>query len=160
MNVNTVHSLLEKLDDEALVAEVERLYEEGMQNDYRDALSAIRKLTPSQTDLCCVLADGRDEFFRVEVYGKYLGDDQRWSLTCTSWLEWLAMPVLIEPEVGSLSDLETAAHILYEMTWGGWSEDDVAANRETISDRMDEVLDAIESGDTSGFQTIELPKPN
>lgn len=158
MNVNTLHSLLGRLDDEALVAEVERLYEEGMQGDYRDALSEIRKLTPVQTDLCCVLDQDPDG--GVGVFGKYLGDEQRWALTCTSWLEWLSMPVLMSPEVGKLTDLETAAHILYEMTWSGWSEEDATAHREMISSRMDDVLEAIESGDTSGFHKIELPKPN
>jgi hypothetical protein len=159
MNVNTVHSLFKSLDGDAIVGEVERLYQEGFQDDYRDAVTEICKMTPSKTDLCCVLTKGADDF-PVDVCGKYLGDDQRWGLSCTSWKEWLSMPVLTEPEVGSLSDLETAAHILYEMTWGGWGEDDVTEKREYLTDLMDEVHEAIEAGDTSKFRSIDLLKPN
>jgi hypothetical protein len=163
MNVNTVHSLIKSLDGDAIVGEVERLYQEGFQDDYRDAVTEICKMTPSKTDLCCVLGktfDLSDQAPLIDVYGKYLGDDQRWGLSCTSWEEWLAMPVLTEPEVGSLSDLETAAHILYEMTWGGWGEDDVTEKREYLTDLMDEVHEAIEAGDTSKFRSIDLLKPN
>ena len=159
MNVNTVQSLLKSFDGDDIVAEVERLYEEGLQDDYRDAVSSMRDLTPAQTDICCVLVKGTNGF-PVEVCGKRLGDDQRWALSHTSWEEWLSMPILVEPEAGILSDLETAAHIIYEMTWGGWSEDDVTEKREYLSDLMDEVHEAVESGDTSRFQSIDLPKSN
>lgn len=162
-SVDTVRSLFMRVEPEEVVRAVCRVYDEGMDNEYRDAITGILKLDPQPTTMCCALGDDseiRNLPSSVSVYGKELGNDQQWALTCTSWKEWLSMPVLIEETLKGLSETEVAAHILYEMTWGGWSEDEVTDKREMLGDRMDEVLEAIDSGDASKFVTLQLPKPN
>jgi hypothetical protein len=56
----------------------------------------------------------------VTVHAKKPGDDSYWAIEFTEWAEWLGMEVVSE-----FNNMETIAHCLWEMTFAGWTQEEV-----------------------------------
>jgi hypothetical protein len=163
LHVETVASLLAQATDDAIVAELDTYYGEGFCDDYREMLPSFRACKPLPTRFQCVL-ERLEDFDSgsdcINVFGKEMGNDTRWSLSCTDWREWHSMPVILEPGLTEMAPAQILAHVLYEVSWGGWTQEERSDKLDFLQDRMEEVKQAIEDGDTSGFVKIELPKMN
>ena len=73
----------------------------------------------------------------IDVIGSKSDDNIRYSLSLTSWIEWLDMPVNVNEDL-DLKDYEVLSHILYEMTWHGF-EDDMFEIKEALEERIDHI---------------------
>lgn len=111
------------------------------------------------------MTDERGE--RVEVSGihenpvdelDYKGDpypaDTRWALGFTSWAEWREMPVIQNPHDATMDPVTLAAHVIEELTWHGLPQA-MEERRDELMDRVEEFHRATETGDMSGFTTLD-----
>lgn len=59
------------------------------------------------------------------------GEKKRFSLFLVDWDEWLGMKIEVDT-IEKYSELETLCHIFWEMTWCGYSMEDVRSFREEL----------------------------
>lgn len=90
--------------------------------------------------------------------------DTRWALGFTDWGKWREMEVIQNPHDDKMSDLDLAAHVIEELTWHGLPQA-MEERRDELMDRVDEFHNAMETGDMSGFVTLdefldEMKKPD
>ena len=128
--IKTVKSFFDVLDQSAVLASLYRLYEGQEKNDkgYKMAWETIVSLSPIESGLSCSVTRGGD------VSGIEPGKKIGYALEFTRWEEWLSMPVISE-----LPDNETLAHILYEMTFCGYSQKPIQEKWEDIVERFEEL---------------------
>jgi len=62
-------------------------------------------------------------------------DGERWALDFTPWVKWLGME--IHPEsVHSYSPAEIVAHCIWEMTWNGFTEEEIEKKKNEFGERL------------------------
>jgi len=62
-------------------------------------------------------------------------DGERWALDFTPWAEWLGME--IHPEsVHNYSPAEIVAHCIWEMTWNGFTEEEIEKKKNEFGERL------------------------
>lgn len=69
------------------------------------------------------LEDGEEE---VDLYARLHNIDSRYSIECVPWKEVLAMQIYTDPHRYSCSEI--VAHILFDITFWGFSEERIAYN--------------------------------
>jgi len=76
------------------------------------------------------------------------GEDIGWAIEYTPWEEWLAMEVTCTCPTDERTDTpeKLLAHILFEMSWAGFTQKEVQNQKDEIMRRKDEVDEAIENG--------------
>jgi len=71
----------------------------------------------------------------ADVTGRRHGDDRNYAIEYTRWEEVLSMVVL----PSSYTDAENVAHILWEITFAGYDQDQIQRQIEDINKRAEEV---------------------
>jgi len=103
-------------------------YEVENTDGYKRAWEEICALNQIKTDVFCYLEwvsiweEPKGGY--VHVAGRKKCSDQSLAIEFTPWEEWLYMPIKVAPEL-DLDEVGILAHILWEMTWFGYTQDDV-----------------------------------
>ena len=108
---------------------------------YDKAWDILLTIQPKMTTLSCVLAlvERPVNWKGIDVSGLEAGDTEtHYAIEFVDWAEWLSMPVIVDPSAGDLSEVEQLVHILYEMTWGGYTPATQQEHLEEIQDRYEE----------------------
>lgn len=79
----------------------------------------------------------------IDVEGRREGENVSYGLGFTDWKEILQMEVRTDLD---LSKEEITAHIVYDITWYGATQDMIGEKKEIIKERILEVEEAIEEG--------------
>jgi mRNA-degrading endonuclease HigB of HigAB toxin-antitoxin module len=128
-----------------------RLYpdQEAMVDDYRNVVDKLKFLVPEENDMSIVLTeydcDPDDESevrTYVDVSGRKKEKDPKsitdgYAIEFVAWDKWLGMDIAPET-TRKFSDLEIIAHCLFEMTFIGFSEEEIHEQFEMINDRVEE----------------------
>lgn len=114
--------------------------QESSKKGYEKAWSEIQKKRPRKTQDHYVILIERikqeeDSYWRVT--GKREGDDQDYALEYSTFSEWLSWDVSDEV-IKKLGEVECICHILYEMTWNGYTTKDIIRAKELLSKRLKE----------------------
>lgn len=100
---------------------------------YRSVLDQLSSMEPIETDYNLSIeiskSPGQDPWYTV-VGVKESGVS---SVEYVLWQCWLAMPIVFDTAV-SFSGEEIVAHALYEMTWAGYTQDDIQARFSSMSE--------------------------
>lgn len=127
----TVKDIFEKAQWQDVAAELAKEYDADKDlTGYREVFNTVRAMTPTKTEMTLTLE--RIIVFDepvVDVSG--LMDGNSWSIMFIPWSECMGMP-LDERCLDVMSPAEIAAHILYEITWFGFTEDKIKAEAEKI----------------------------
>lgn len=73
------------------------------------------------------------------VCGYTESDNQKWGLDYTPWAEWLGMEIHTDT-VQNYSPAEIVAHCLWELTWNGFTEEEINKKKEGLMKRFDEAV--------------------
>lgn len=92
----------------------------------------------------------------TEVDGIPLDSDDEYdcyAIGYSPWQEWLGMDVVDVMSEG-FTDEELAAHCLWEMTWGGFTQDDIQDQLDTINESYEDVIERLDRGEE--FPELEI----
>lgn len=78
-----------------------------------------------------------EEYDSVSGYTEI--DDQKWGLDFTPWAEWLGMEVHPETQ-DKYSPAEIVAHCLWEMTWNGFTEEQINEKKMKLMKGFEEAV--------------------
>lgn len=134
--------------------------QEGME-DYRQVFSRLREMdkvaSPMRIVLHQVSREGREEKPRTDVTGRdgtlnrelkdfqylaqpvdpaYANAEVSYSLVYTPWEQWLGMDIDLQT-LQDYTAAQVAAHCLWEMTFYGYEESQVQAERDELQRRVD-----------------------
>jgi len=65
----------------------------------------------------------------------------------TPWAQWLAFEI----KLGDYSELDFLAHVLWDMTFHGFSDQAVQASAEKVGEEVSEAKEALERGEMDKF---------
>lgn len=143
---HTVATLVASVSDDDLVAALSRLYwadQDKQAASYLEVLARLRTMMPASTTMSCVLArewsDDNPPEPLIHIVGREMGDDTRWAIEFRPWAEWLGMAVEADPAL-ELSEADMLANILYEMTFVGWDDEEIAEQWQVVIDAHDDAL--------------------
>lgn len=156
--------LIEKVEIEKLKKRMLVLYysneDEGhnFENEFSGYLSVLEelsKLTPKDTTMLLVVSEVQDDFdgkTYTDVSGneEEHGELQRFALGFTSWDEWLDMEI-DKSSVENYLAADLLAHILWEMTFFGYTNEEV---QEVICG-IEKSVDEIRSGEAD-LELVDL----
>jgi len=139
----TVRELFERLSWEEVKECLVKLYpdQEGNLPGYEEVFEEVRSCSPlPNADGTVVHIEFREEDDGerwYDVYGRKPGGEWGYALELCLFREWAGF--LVDPELIERMPLaEIAAHILYEMTFCGYSDEEIAARRREIEERVRE----------------------
>jgi hypothetical protein len=155
----TVGDLIHSLDNAKVLSELARLYQgEGEDLDgYAEMWLVLKDLRPKLTKMSVLLSrrwsDDDPSEPCVDISGVETGDPQQYAIEYIEWQEWLSMPVIVAAELQPMGAEEQLAHCLYEMTWAGYRQEDIAEQKQEIVDSVAEVEELIKNQAThSSFE--------
>lgn len=105
---------------------------------YQRALDDLLNMEGTEKDdyaLKVTLHEDEDEDFYV-VLCMELKTEEDFALDLTPWEEIVEMQVFIHPDIG---ELHTLAHILWEITFHGWSNEEVKSTAAEIKGTMEDI---------------------
>jgi len=166
----TVKELFDKVNHKALLETMYELYPNQEENHegYVQALFELNSLEPQEEKPTCrvvidhiyheyeapydhlepddyINVSGVDPEAAEDEYGRS-GEDITWAIEYQPWTEWLAMDFECRTDDPRCdSELKQAAHILYEMTFAGYTQTDVANQMAEIQDSTDELDKLLET---------------
>lgn len=166
--------LLNSVSAGSVIARIQDLYgvpEDGLPA-YEELLQVLRGRETSEDSLsddlrnmriCVDLMDhgtpdpyyatnGRNGTLCKEVI--LAGQEEVFGLSLTSWNDWLEMEV----DAASLDRYgqdDVVAHVLWEISYHGFEESEMEAVRDELHRRIEEVNEALRTGDTSKFTPLE-----
>lgn len=94
---------------------------------------------PNDMTICVCEEKDIDGTVYAHVFGKTKDDPDNWCLMITDWREWLGMNIDKESLV-NYSSTELLVHILFEMTWRGYSNEEIGKARKKLDDIECDVL--------------------
>lgn len=184
MNLN---EMFKKADLSEVLKELYTLYPEEEKNDagYKEALYEILiETSPIKGEITERITVDRvykqyedpildtDDYINIysvdpkaeeDEFGRS-GEDIHWALEFTPWENWLAMEVeVVTPDSRCDTRNKILAHILYEMTFCGYSNKEIKAEKDeliSIKNELDKLLEekghdkAIEDGDLIPFEKV------
>jgi hypothetical protein len=112
--------------------------EAGQIDGYREVYERLVSLGEAPSDFMLRIEHRKDADEEwIEVYGedgtsRPDGDPERFALELMPWSEWLGA-VVPQDLLQKYSPAEIAAHCLYEMTFVGFDEETIQAEREELS---------------------------
>ena len=110
---------------------------------YTKVWDELLKLHPKHSDFIISLRPETEEDNYVDVFGIPTNPactDGSWALDLVDWREWLSAE--IDEEVSKLYSPEVLiAHILWEMTFYGYGEDDISKKRDELTEQIKEIDD-------------------
>lgn len=143
-------------DFDSVWGELKNAY--GIQDEvkilYKNAFDALREMqieTQTNEDedyiiAVCELEDVLEpDSFVFDVFGISKSDSKRYSLGLEPWRTWIASEVL-DKSLELYGGTIVIAHILYEMTFYGYSELDTEESQNEILERLDEAEKSIQDG--------------
>lgn len=144
----TVKMLFDRVSDADILRELFLEYPEEVSSTrgYRKALDEIRALEPVASDLTIsaeLANDALEDEMYVDVSGRKPGDNEMYAVEFMPWEEWLGSFV----DTGDFSDAQFLAHCLFEMTFVGYSNDEVHKELENISDMAHDAIERLENGE-------------
>jgi len=119
---------------------------------YEQVFNELFRLTPaSNNDDCTIVINKVHDSFDDRYYYSVSGlvDDVEYAIEYCPWEEWLSY-YISEELLDKMSAPGVVAHCLYEMTWGGFTQ-------EEIQKQVNEILEAGKDGDR-GIPFDELKK--
>jgi len=154
----TVKELLDSVDKIELLDVLYELYPDQKENDlgYKQAILEMLDLTPNEEKTTCrVVIDhvyqeydypGAEADDYITIYGidpqaeedefGRSGEDITWAIEYRPWTEWLAMDYeCATDDKRAKTPIQHMAHILFEMTWVGYTQKEV-------SDQFDEIVES------------------
>ncbi|MCX6231061.1 MAG: hypothetical protein NTZ33_05915 [Bacteroidetes bacterium] len=123
--------------------------QETMIDDYRNVFEKLTFLVPEENEMSIVLTeydsypdDESEVGTYVDVSGRKTNETQNsmtdsYAIEFVPWEKWLGMDLAPET-IEKFSDLEIVAHCLYEMTFIGYSDEEISEQFESINERVDE----------------------
>ena len=145
-----LHELIAECDAGEVINSLITYYPEEANNSF-GYLGVIRKLKNMQPDRGCnymidVYKDS-DEFVSeyFGVHGVKGNDGLSYAMGFDPWSQWLAAEIT-DGSFEYLSRIEVVAHCLFEMTFAGFHEEDIASKLETIVSDAEDMLEE-ENGD-------------
>lgn len=142
-------------------AHVVQLALEGPYQEYGlgliEVFDGLGGVQPAPSDMMLVVrrvADERDGEVYHEVYGinqAVPGDEAHYGLGFMAWAKWLGSPVCRET-LDSYLAAEIVLHCLYDMTFYGFTEEDIAGEHGQVRQTIQEV----EAGDMRTISLEEL----
>jgi hypothetical protein len=150
-----LHTLINKYTNDQIIERLNSLYDDIHDESYLHALGEIRNLIPVLCTSGMVISVGKVkdplddnvEYFAVDG----VVDGTPYSIEFEPWSNWLGMEVTYD----GCDDLDALCYSLWEMTFMGYSQETIDNEREKLYDTMREVEEAIASGDTSKFLTLD-----
>ena len=162
---HTVATLVAAVSPDELAGAIRRLYWADQEKDldaYLELHAQLRAMQAAPTTMACELSSGWSDDDPpdaiIHVHGYELGDEQCYAIGFEPWANWLGMEVRAEPGL-VLSDADTLANILYEMSFYGFDQAEISATKDEILERCEEVDQMIEEGRLDELTVIEVQKP-
>ena len=127
-----------------------RLYpdQEESREGYESAFGILHGLQNTPSELVIrveTVVEDSEEY--VAVNGKMSGDEEiGYSLMGTDWSEWLSMEVDADA-LAQFGEVEVLAHCLWEMTWVGYTPDEVSDWMAGICDMAEDARERLEAGE-------------
>jgi len=139
--------LLTKFTDDKITKRLVELYpdQKKCKKGYLRAIIELRHIKPAKSKIKIRVEHVHEEgppFYKPgesEDYVRVDGFDDKepnWGLDLTRWSEWLAMEVA----PNKFSDLDSVCHILWEMTFHGWSSKSVGGMTRLLNGRMKDII--------------------
>lgn len=123
---------------------------------YRVVFQQLQLLNPSQTDLILVLEEKANELNPtpyIDVSGKRINETMGYALEFSPWENWLGME-LDKITLREFSDYDIVAHCLYEMTFIGYSQDEIKQQLEELNSTVDEIKNMTKEDKAEKFITL------
>ena len=139
---HTVASLLAGVSECELLTALDRLYFDVPETaPYLEMRARLLTMIAKPTGMNCVLtqhsakADDEPDAMAIDVSGQEMGSTVSYAIEFTPWPEWLGMLVLVAPDL-ELAPADLLAPILWEMSFLGFDETDIADFKEDLDDRV------------------------
>lgn len=141
----TVGELFKELRWEAVEKAIVTLYpdERPALPAYKEVFTQVREKEPSSDESGMTVhikfvpeSDFSEAHYSVD--GKIPGDDDFYALDFSTFAQWAAY-LLSEEALTSLPLEEIAAHVLYEMTFYGFSDDVIQQKKRELEEAVEEV---------------------
>lgn len=134
----TVQELFRAVSWDDVAGCIARLYPDNVESltGYEKVFHEVRECKPvpdpQETAVCVELVED-DNGNYYNVYGRVPGEDECFALDLCLFKEWAGY--LVDEELPRMMDLsEIVAHILWEMTFHGFSEEDILARRRELEE--------------------------
>lgn len=136
--------LLNKYSDEEIVNSVKNIYYEDKWNKnteegYFLVLKELRETDPINSDFVIKCEKSKTLFDEEEdcydIYGCTEKDKNNFGLSFTDWKEWLGSSF----DCGDLAEIDFLGECLFEMTFHGFSNEDVQNSLNSILDELENV---------------------
>ncbi len=90
----------------------------------------------------------------IDVSGKRMNETMKYALEFSPWENWLGME-LDKITLREFSHYDIIAHSLYEMTYIGYSQDEIKQQLEELNSAVDEIKNMTEEDKTNKFITLD-----
>lgn len=142
------YELLKKYTDEEIIKNLHKNYDDIDDDSYLLALSELRALKPinEQKDIEILVEFEKDILDRKEYLACFgigpnnEGEIIKWSMSFTSWEDWLAREINQE-SFNNFDELTILAAIMWELTFDGFTKEDVDEKIDLMDKRIEEILD-------------------
>lgn len=143
--------LLKKFSDKSITKRLLELYpdQKKCKKGYLKALAELRRMRSGKSIMKLEVEAFHEEGMPwqekgevddwVSVFG--VEEDQSYALSMTPWSKWLAMELL----PNNFSDLDSLCHILWEMTYHGFSSKSVGGFVRLLTGRMKDIKSEIKN---------------
>jgi hypothetical protein len=146
--MTTLRDIFVQADEAEVLATVARLYDckkEWLPEAIANMLAKLRQLVPDTGAVASELhiEPGEpllpDDPPGWDVWIRSAGEpDERYSFSLSRWEEWLALAVP-EPLRAQMPAAEIAAHCIWDMTFHGWTQEQIAEERAELDRRGREI---------------------
>jgi len=133
---------------------------EWVLNSYKEVYERLLVLEPSKDKKLFTISvtkepDDEDDDGEVfegfwDVCGRYENDTTCYSPSLSTWSEWLGFTVIAE-EVNDIGIYNYIAHVLWDMTFYGYTEDDLKEVKDSLLDITKDIEESIANNDMSKF---------
>lgn len=129
---------------------------------YEKVFEKLRLIEPEQIDMSIVITTENDVYDGeeyIEVCGLYnnpKNDEEHYSqgIEITPWRQWLGMDISKE-SLASFTPQEVIVHCIYEMTFVGFSEEDIQKKMDSIEQSKKDFLELPEEELFASAASIE-----
>lgn len=144
------YELLQKYSNKDILEALHKNYDEVSDDAYISALDELRRLTPTteKQNLKIRVEFQKDNFLDEDNNKEYLDCDGigpnekgkiiRWGLEFDRWEDWLAKKI-DEESFKKLDDLTILAGIMWELTYNGYSQEEVKERTDDLNSRITEI---------------------
>ena len=117
-----------------------KLYPKEKKNlkGYEIVFKGLKKLKPKPQKMQIELVPCHEQegYYWTNVHGKYKSKRQGYAIEYSPWEEWLGMEIEAWTTF-SYSEIDIVCHCLWEMTWNGFTQEDVDEKNKELIDRVE-----------------------